>query len=97
VVEYAADQVQEERLTLDGAESQTEFMNSPRVTTARLSPDAGSVLVESVVMFNRGGSISRLTIKDTWRLIEGGDGLSISRSVSSARGDQQLTLVFSKR
>ncbi len=97
VVEYAADQVQEERLTLDGAESKTEFMNSPRVTTARLSPDAGSVLVESVVMFNRGGSISRLTIMDTWRLIEGGDGLSISRSVSSARGDQQLTLVFSKR
>jgi mannan endo-1,4-beta-mannosidase len=97
VLEYADDQVTEERYTLNGAESKSEFMGAPRVTTARLSPDRTSASIESVVTFNRGGTVSTLTIKDRWRLIEGGAVLSIKRSVSSSRGNQELTLVFYKR
>lgn len=97
VLEYADDQVSEERYTLDGAESTSEFMNAPRVTTARLSPDRTTALVDSIVTFNRGGSASKLTLKDRWSLIEGGQVLRIKRSVSSPRGVQEMTLLYEKR
>jgi mannan endo-1,4-beta-mannosidase len=97
VLEYADDQVTEERLTLDGAEAKSEFMNSPRVTTASLSPDGSAALINSVVTFNRNGSVSKLVIRQTWRIIEGGDALVMKVAISSPRGDQQQTMVFYRR
>jgi mannan endo-1,4-beta-mannosidase len=97
VLEYADDQVTEERLTLDGAESKSEFMNSPRVTTARLSPDGSAALINSVVTFNRNGSVSKVASKQTWRIVEGGNTLVMKISISSPRGDQQQTMVFYRR
>jgi len=97
IVEYADDQVTEEKLTLDGAESKSEFMNSPRVTTARLSQDGNTALIESVVAFARGNSVSKMTVKDSWKLIEGGRFLSIQRSISSPRGEQNITMIFDRR
>lgn len=40
IVEYADDKVTEEKYSLDGTETKSEFMNSPRLTTTRLSADA---------------------------------------------------------
>ena len=36
IVEYADDQVSAQTLSLDGAESKSEFMNSPMVTTVSI-------------------------------------------------------------
>jgi hypothetical protein len=97
VVEYADDQVTQEVLTLDGAEAKSEFMNSPRVTTAHLSEGGGAAVFESTVTFTRGKEVSKMTTKDTWTLIDGGRRLSIQRHSSSFRGEQNLTMVFDRQ
>jgi hypothetical protein len=97
VLEYADDQVTEEKLTLDGAESKSVFMNSPRVTTARLSADGQQLDMNSTVLLVWGPPGSKMTMKDGWRLSAGGDVLSIQRSTNSFRGQQDITLVFDRR
>jgi hypothetical protein len=97
IVESADDQVTEERLTLDGAESKSEFMNSPRVTTARLSEAGDSVQIESTVAFAWSPAGSKMTTKDTWKLLDDGRLLSVQRFIHGLRGDQNVILVFDRR
>jgi len=96
VVEYADDQVTEEKMVLDGSESKSEFMNSPRVATARLVEGGSKVVVESVVTFTWGAPGSKMTSRDTWTLVDGGRELSIQRHVSSPRGEQDMTMIFGR-
>ena len=97
VVEFADDQVTDEKLILDGTESKSEYMNSPRVTTARVSEDGARVVTESVVAFAWGPAGSKMTTTDTWQLLDGGKTLSLQRTANSFRGEQHLTLIFDKR
>jgi mannan endo-1,4-beta-mannosidase len=97
ISEFADDEVTEEKLLLDGTESKSEFMNSPRVTTARMSADGRTVIMESTVSFTWGPPGAKMTTKDQWQLLDGGKTLSIQRSVSSFRGEQSLTIIFNKR
>jgi mannan endo-1,4-beta-mannosidase len=96
VVEYADDQVTEEKMTLDGSETKSEFMSSPRVTTAVLADGGNEVVIDSVVTFTFGAPGAKMTSKDTWTLLDGGRTLSIQRHVSSTRGEQNMTMVFRK-
>jgi hypothetical protein len=97
VLEYADDQVTEEKLTLDGAESKSVFMNSPRVTTARLSADGRQLKTDSTVSLVWGPPGSKMTVTDIWQLGAHGDELSIQRSSASFMGQQNMTLVFARR
>jgi hypothetical protein len=97
VSEFSDDQVTEEKMPLDGTETKSEFMNSPRVATARISPDGAKLLVDSTVSFTWGPPGAKMTSKEAWLLLDGGRTLSIQRTVSSFRGEQSLTLVFDKR
>jgi len=97
VVEWEDDQVTEQVLTLGGAESKSEFMNSPMVTTARLSESGDSVKIDSSVMVGWTTPPSKMTISDTWTLEDGGKRLVVQRTVTSSRGEQQLKLVFDAR
>ena len=97
VVEYADDQVTEEKMLLDGSESKSEFMNSPRVSTARLSAAGDALEVNSVVTFTWGAPGTKMTTAETWKLENGGNRLVIRRHVSSSRGEQDLVLVFERR
>jgi hypothetical protein len=97
IVEYGDDQVTEEKLTLDGAESKSVFMNSPRITTARLCADASQIAIESAVSFTWAPPGSKFITKDTWKLAARGNVLTILRSTSSPRGQENLTLVFDRR
>jgi mannan endo-1,4-beta-mannosidase len=96
ILESADDQVTVQKLTLDGAESSSVFMNSPRVTTARRSPSGDGILIDSTVTMVRQGG-SKMTIKDTWKLLDGGRRLSVERFTTGFRGDQHTTLVFDRR
>jgi mannan endo-1,4-beta-mannosidase len=93
VLEYADDQVTEEKLSLEGTESKSEFMNAPRVTTARLSPSGDAIVIDSVITFAPG---AKMTSTDTWKLLDGGKTLSIQRHALSQRGEQNMTMVFNK-
>jgi mannan endo-1,4-beta-mannosidase len=97
IVEYADDQVTEEKLTLDGTESKSEFMNSPRVTTARPSADGTQLAMDSTIALVWGPPGSKMVVKDTWKLSDGGDILTIQRSTKSPMGEQTTTLVFDRR
>jgi mannan endo-1,4-beta-mannosidase len=97
ILEYADDQVSEEKLALGGAESRSEFMNSPRVTTARVLEGGDRILIESVVTFTWGAPGAKMTIRDTWSLLDGGTALQVQRHISSFRGEQDQSLVFCKR
>jgi mannan endo-1,4-beta-mannosidase len=97
VVEYGDDQVTDEKLTLDGTESTSQFMNSPRVSKARVSDGGNQVVLESVVTFTWGPPGSKMTMKETWRLLDGGKELSIQRHTSSFRGEQDSSMIFEKR
>ena len=97
ILEYAEDQVTEEKLPLDGTEVKSEFMNSPRVTTARRSEDGAQLILNSTVAFTWGPPKNTMTIQDNWKLLEGGKILSIESTVHSLRGDMHTTLVFDRR
>jgi hypothetical protein len=97
ILEYADDQVAEEKLTLDGAESQSVFMNSPRVTTARRSADDQQLEMHSTVSRVWGLPGSKITVVDIWKLRDHGDEHSIQRSTTSPGGQQDMTLVFDRR
>jgi mannan endo-1,4-beta-mannosidase len=97
ILEYADDQMTEEKLTLDGAESTSVFMNSPRVTTARISADGQQLEMHSTVSLVWGPPGSKLTVTDIWKLSDHGGGLSIQRSTTSFMGQANTTLVFDRR
>ncbi len=96
VLEYADDEVTEETLTLDGAESRSTYMQSPRATTARLTSDRQHLLIVSTIapVWTPG---SKMTVTDTWALSEGGSRLTIQRETQSSAGDQTVTLVYDRR
>ncbi|HZZ18757.1 MAG TPA: glycosyl hydrolase [Opitutaceae bacterium] len=96
-VEYADDQVSDERMTLDGSVTKSEFMNSPRVVTARLEADGTRITIDSTITMNWGQPGAKIVSKDTWELIDGGTELSIHRVGTSMRGVQDTTMVFDRR
>ena len=96
VVEYADDQVTEQKLRLDGTQSQSEFMNSPQLTAAHLSDSGDRIVIDSVVAFAWGGAGNKWTSTDTWTLQDGGRTLSIQRHSVSPRGEQNLTMIFNR-
>jgi hypothetical protein len=96
IVEFGDNEVAEEKLTLDGTEAKSEFMDSPRVTTARLADD-GTLVLDSVVSLKWGPDGSKLTTNDVWTLQAGGDVLQIQRASHSFMGDQKEKLLFNRR
>ncbi len=69
-------------------------MNSPRVTTARLS---GNELVQdSTISLAWGPPNSKATEKATWKLSDSGRRLTIQRSSNSPMGQLNTTLVYDK-
>lgn len=97
ILEYTEDQVTEEKLALDGTESKSEFMNSPRVTTARRSEDGAGLTLNSTSAFTWGPPKNTMTTEEKWRLLDGGKTLSIQSTVHSLRGEIHTTLVFDRR
>ena len=97
IVEYADDRITEEKWTLDGKETQSEFWNSPRMTTAHWSEKGDTLIVDSKVTFNRGGQTVEMTTREAWSLQEQGRILSIQQSSNSFRGRRNLTLVFFRK
>jgi mannan endo-1,4-beta-mannosidase len=97
VSEFGDNEMTLEKLTLDGAESKSEFMNSPRVTTARIAEGGEAIVVESVTSVTWSTPGAKRRTKDTWTLLAGGQTLSIQRSVSSPMGEQKMSLIFDRR
>ena len=97
IVEYEDDHVVEEHYSLDGRETKSEFMNSPRVTTVHRADDGKTLIMDSIVAMTWGPPNSKLTMRDTWQLHDGGEGLAIETIAHSPMGEQHVTLYFDRR
>ena len=82
---------------MDGSEDKSEFMNSPRLTTARRSAEGDTVFVASTVTVDRGGQKIEMATRETWNLQDRGRVVSILQSSMSFRGERTITMVFVKQ
>src|SRR5690606_36476391 len=98
IVEWADDQISEERLTLDGSDNKsTAFNNDPRIQNANWSHDKDTLNIVSKVLFHYVGNEIEITTNDLWTLQRKGEKLVISRVVSTSRGKQKSTVVYDKK
>jgi len=97
IVEYADNEVTEEDVRLDGSESKSEFMHAPRVTTAHRSANGAVIEMVSTTRFAWGPAGTTARETSTWSLLDHGHSLSVKRSASSPMGQQDSTLVFTRR
>jgi mannan endo-1,4-beta-mannosidase len=97
IVEYEDDHVTEEHYSLDGQETKSEFMNSPRITTAHRTEEGKGLIMDSTVAVTWGPPNSKLTMRDTWQLRNLGDELSIETIAPSPMGEQHVTLYYDRR
>lgn len=97
ILEHADDQLTEESLSLDGTETKSEFMNSPRLSRAQPSNNGQEINIDSTVVMTWGPPGSTMEIKETWTLLDGGQRLSIHRSATTPMGTQETTYVFDRR
>ncbi len=95
ITEASDDQVTEETLLLDGTESKTQFMNSPRVVTAHLSAD-GQQLALTSTLIPTWAPGTKFVAQETWHLADAGRHLVIERTSSTPTGPQKSVLVFTK-
>jgi hypothetical protein len=96
IVEYANDRITNDTLALDGKEHLSEMFNSPLTTNAHRSGTNDSLIVRSVVSFNRGGQQSEMVVDEFWTLRNHGTVLSIRQLSNSPMGKRAITTVFDK-
>lgn len=99
ISEFAADEVTELKILLDGTEVKTIFMKFPRTTTARLGEDRASLRLESITEFPFGPPGSKVKSEDTWTLPDAGNRLSIHNTAPSFQGPgkTEQTFVYDRR
>lgn len=99
ISEFAADEVTELKVPLDGTEVKTTFMKFPRTTTARLGEDRASLVVESTTEFPSSPAGTKVKSVETWTLLEAGNRLSIHHTAPSFSGPgrTEQTSVYDRR
>ena len=97
IVEWGDDRITTEILTLDGKESESEFWNSPRITTANWSEKGDTLFIKSKVIFSRGGRTTEMMTSEAWSLSQQNSVLSITQTTTSFRGDRKITLIFDRQ
>jgi mannan endo-1,4-beta-mannosidase len=97
ILEYADDEITEEKMTLDGKEYKSEYWNSPRITTAHWSDDGKKLVFESKITFDRGGNKSEMVVNEVWSLLDYGDILSVEQSSNTFWGNRKITIIFNKQ
>ena len=90
--------VRKESLTFDGKESESAggFGNSTRKASAKWSDDGQSMIINSVTTFDRNGEKMEVKQKETWKLGDSGQTLTIESNSTSSFGESTTKLVYEK-
>ena len=96
IVEFANDRITTDTLALDGKEHLSEMFNAPLVTRGHKPATNDSLIVRSVVSFDRGGQNTEMTVDEFWTLRYHGTVLSIRQLLNSPMGKRAITMVFNK-
>ncbi len=88
----------QEKLTFDGKEIKTTYVGTPREqSAAHWSDDGQTMTVHSVRSLDTNGKTTDFKVTEVWKLINGGKSISIQVNLSSASGEQTMTLVYDKQ
>lgn len=87
-----------ESLTFDGKESDaiTSGGNAKRKSSAKWSEDGQSLSINSTITLNRNGETIEIKVKETWKLTDNGNTLSIESNSSSSFGENSMKLFYDK-
>jgi hypothetical protein len=90
--------VRKEGLTFDGKESESTggFGNSTRKASAMWSDDSQSMIINAVMTFDRNGEKMEIKQKESWKLGDNGQTLTIESNSSSSFGESSMKLVYEK-
>jgi hypothetical protein len=93
------DDVTEVKYALDGAESKSQFMRSPRTTVAHLSADRSAIEMDSTTSLAWAQPGLMLKSTEEWTLLDQGDRLSIHSVSDSFRGPGKVEqiLIYDRR
>ena len=97
ILEYADNRITEENLMLDGSENISEFLDSPRITTAGFSENKDSLCINSTVTFQRGDRTFDMITHETWTLQNNGKELIIHQYSSSPRGERNIAITYDRQ
>lgn len=87
-----------ESLTFDGkeAESTGGFGNSKRKASAKWADDGQSMIIDAITTFDRNGESMEIKSKETWKLSDNNETLTIDATSSSSFGENTMKLVYEK-
>ncbi|MBN1416821.1 MAG: hypothetical protein JW973_17115 [Bacteroidales bacterium] len=97
ILEYADDRTTEEKLTLDGKENRSAFMNFPRITTAQFNQSRDTLVIQSKVNVLWGDRQYEIFTEERWTLQEKNSILSIQQYSSSFWRKHNITMVFDRQ
>jgi mannan endo-1,4-beta-mannosidase len=98
IIEWADDEVTEQRMTLDGRDNvATEFGDRRRVLNATFSAARDTLTIETRLSFVGGGGQVDNRSRDVWTLRRRGRQLVIVRTVESPRGPVESTLMYDRQ
>jgi hypothetical protein len=97
IIEYGDDIVARDTITFDGKDCLSEMWNRPRIMKARWAEKGDTLIVESRVIFSRGGQNSEMIINESWYLQNQGKVLSIRQFSDSFWGKRTITMMFDKK
>lgn len=90
--------VRKEKLSFDGKETESTyaggFGNAKRKASAKISDDA--MTIDATTSFDRDGQAVEIKQKETWKLGDGGQTLTIQSTSVSSFGENTMKLVYDK-
>jgi len=85
-----------ENLSLDGKDSKIIIYEMPRTSKASFSQGDGTINLESTTVFTGNNGEDNFKAKETWKIEDGGNILSIAFTASSSAGSTTGTQYFDK-
>jgi len=86
-----------DKYTLDGKVSENPMFNSSRKSTVTWSADKSSITIASTMVFDMGGETMETKTSETWKLADGGKGLTVESSFSTPNGDMKSISYYDKK
>lgn len=95
--EWMGDVTQVETLSLDGKKSENEMGFGIKTSTAKITEDGKSLIIDGFMEVERGGNYFEIYMTDTWSLEDGGKVLKIHTIRETPRGDREMTIYYNKK
>ncbi|MGV3589811.1 MAG: hypothetical protein ACO1OF_22580 [Adhaeribacter sp.] len=89
----------DEKITLDGKETENKFFDGmvKKKSTAKWSADEKSLTITSAISFNRDGNETTMNSTEVWDTAKGPGELTINYATTTPNGEVKDTYVYTKK